>query len=577
MVGSQSATTQPAPVSEQEDLFVTQSEVGTYGGGLVVAQRTEPKTLNPVFAVDNASREVIRRMMADLIHINRETQRTEPALAKSWRVSPDGRRYTLELRRGIRFSDGHPLDADDIVFTFQMYLDEKLSSPQRDLLIVGGEELRVRKVDTYTVVFELAQPYGAAERLFDSIAILPQHKLEGFYQDGTFAQAWSLPTPPEEIVGLGPFRPKEYVPGQYLRLERNPYYWKVDREDQRLPYLDQITFLFVASADAEVLRFQAGESDVIGRMSAENFAVLEAQQPKQNFRLSDLGPGLDFNFIFFNLNDLGDKNLPELARKQEWFRKVGFRRAISAAVDRDSIVNLVYHGRGTPLWGNVTPGNKLWLNPDIPKERFSLERARELLREAGFSWNAEGDLVDAEGHTVEFSIISSASNAQRMQMATIIQEDLRKLGMRVQVVPFEFRALLDRLFQTYNYEACLLGLGGGDADPNPQMSVWLSSGGTHLWHLGQEEPATDWEAEIDQLLQQQLTTVRHEDRKRLYDRVQYLIAENLPVIFIANPNILVGAKTALGNFRPAILDHYTLWNVEELFWRKTVSSTHNEE
>ena len=345
MVGSQSASTQPAPVSEQEDLFVTQSEVGTYGGGLVVAQRTEPKTLNPVFAVDNASREVIRRMMADLIHINRETQRTEPALAKSWRVSPDGRRYTLELRRGIRFSDGHPLDADDIVFTFQMHMDEKLGSPQRDLLIVGGEELQVRRVDTYTVVFELAQPYGAAERLFDSIAVLPQHKLEGFYQDGTFVQAWSLNTPPEEIVGLGPFRPKEYVPGQYLKLERNPYYWKVDREDQRLPYLDQITFLFVASADAEVLRFQSGETDVIGRMSAQNFSVLKGQQPKQNFHLNDLGPGLDFNFIFFNLNDLGDKNLPELARKQEWFRKVGFRRAISAAVDRDSIVNLVYHGR----------------------------------------------------------------------------------------------------------------------------------------------------------------------------------------------------------------------------------------
>ncbi len=559
------------PAQQAEELLTTDKEVGRYGGRLVVALRAEPKTLNPVTAVDNPSRTVIRRMMADLIHINRYSQRTEPALAKSWTASRDGRCYTLQLRRGLRFSDGHPFDADDVLFTFQVYLDEQVHSPNRDLLIVGGKPIAVRKIDSQTVRFELAQPYAAAERLFDSIAILPRHLLEKAYQEGKLAQAWNLSTPPGQIAGLGPFRLKQYVPGEHIVLERNPHYWKTDREGSRLPYLDEITFLLVPSQDAQVIRFQAGETDVISRLSAENFSVLAKEQQTRGYRLYDLGPGLNYNFLFFNLNNLASKQLPEIARKQTWFRELNFRKAISAAIDRAGIIRLTYQGRATPLWGHVTPGNKLWVNSALPQPPQSLARARQFLEAAGFSWNDEGTLIDSEGKTVEFSIITSAGNAQRLQIATILQEDLRQLGMRVHVVALEFRALLDRLFQTHNYEACVLALGSGDADPNPEMNVWLSSGNTHLWKLGQSQPSTPWEAEIDRLLQQQLTTLKYEERKRLYDRVQQLVAENLPLIFLASPNILVGAKEGLGNFRPANLDHYTLWNVEELFWPKKQS------
>ncbi|HYX68785.1 MAG TPA: ABC transporter substrate-binding protein [Terriglobales bacterium] len=553
--------------TSSEEVQVSTGEVGRTGGRIVVALRAEPKTLNPVTAVDQPSREVIGRMIADLVHINRATQLTGSALAKSWKVSPDGRRYTLQLRRGLRFSDGQPFDADDVVFSFQVYLDEKINSPQRDLLMVGGKPIVVRKLSPYTVEFEMVQPYAAAERLFDSVAILPRHVLEADYHAGKLAQDWGLNSPVASVVGLGPFRLKEYVPGQRLVLERNPYYWKVDRKNARLPYLDEIVFLFVSSEDAQALRFKAGDTDIISRLSPDNFAALERDQAASGFRLDDLGPGLEFNFLFFNLNSVLPKNSGDLAKKQKWFQEVAFRQAVSAAIDREGINKLVYHGRGSVLATQVTPAYRSWIDTSLPLPVRSLERSRELLKRAGFTWASDGHLVDASGTPVEFSIATSASNAQRAQMATIIQDDLKDLGIKVTVVPLDFRSLLDRVFQSHDYEAVVLALGGGDVDPNPQMNVWLSNGSSHLWDLGEAKPATPWEAEIDRLMNQQLSTLDPKLRKKLYDRVQQIVAEQLPLICLVSPHILVGAKTSIGNFQPAILDHYTLWNADELYLR----------
>jgi peptide/nickel transport system substrate-binding protein len=553
----------------KEDLLALSGEPGRAGGRLVVSLRAEPKTLNPVLALDAPSREVISAMQADLVHINRSTQRTEPALAKSWAVSSDGLEYTLRLRQGLRFSDGQLVDADDVLFTFRVYLDESLHSPQRDLLIVGGKPIAVRKVDAYTLVFRFAQPYSVGERVFDSLAILPRHLLEKPYQEGKLGQTGSLSAPASQWAGLGPFRVKEYVAGQRLILERNPFYWKKDTNGYRLPYLDELVFLFVPSADAQVLRFESGETDMISRLSAENFSVLSRQQ--QSYAMLDAGPGLEYNFLFFNLNDLGEKSGPEMATKQKWFREVKFRQAVSAAVDREAIVRLVYQKRGTALWGPVTPGNLRWADTAIAHPERSLEQARRLLRELGFRWtNQTSDeplLVDPDGKAVEFSILTSSSNADRTKMATLIQDDLKQLGMRVQVVPLEFRSLIDRITQTKQYDACVLGLISFDADPNSDLNVWLSRGATHLWNPLQAHPATPWEAEIDRLLDAQLTATSYEQRKKLYDRVQEILAANQPMIFLASPDILVGAKKIIGNFHPAVLEPYVLWNVEQLYRR----------
>ena len=308
-----------------------------------------------------------------------------------------------------------------------------------------------------------------------------------------------------------------------------PYYWKIDSKRTRLPYLDQLVFLFVPSEDAQVLRFQAGDTDILNRISADNFPVLQKDQRAHEFNLLDLGPGLEYNFLLFNLNDDTTGRLPDVARHQVWFREQKFRQAISEAIDRDAIVKLVYQGRATPLIAQVTPGNKLWLDQSLPKPERSLAKAKDLLRSAGFRWKADGTLIDSTGQPVEFSILASASNAQRKQMATLIQADLKQVGINVQVVPMEFRAQLDRVVQTHDYDTAIMALGSGDVDPTAEMNVWLSTGGTHLWHLGEKQPATSWEAEIDRLMRAQETEMDPKKRKRDYDQVQQIVAAQMPL------------------------------------------------
>ncbi len=526
-------------------------EIGKEGGSLVVAQRAQPKTFNPVTAIDNPSREIIRRTMGDLITINRYTQQTEPGLAESWSTSKDGLHYTLKLRENLHFSDGHAFSADDVTFSFRVYLDEKNGSPQRDLLMPGGKPLAVTKLDSRTVRFDLAAPYAAAERLFDSIAMLPRHLLEKPYLEGRFLEMWNLGTPPGQIAGMGPFRLREYRAGERVVLERNPWYWKKDASGHRLPYLDTLEFVAVADETAQAIRFASGETGVLNRIGARALPLLRPGS------FQDLGPSLEFSFLFFNLSPNG----------KPWFRETAFRQAVSAAIDRDAIVRIVFRGHAVPLAVHISPSNRLWADPSIPRPQRSLERSRQLLSQAGFHWSS-GKLFDSADRPVEFSLATSAGNEDRAQIATIVQEDLRQLGISAPVAAIDLRSLIDRVTNTHDFDACILSLGGGDADPNSEMNVWLSSGATHLWNPRQEKPATPWEKELDMLMLRQMSTLDYGERKKIFDRVQRIEFDQTPVISLASPNILVAAREGLGNFRPAVLDHYTLWNAEYLYWRR---------
>jgi len=548
-----------------EEFMVTSDAPGKYGGDLVVAERSEPKTLNPVMAVENVSREAIGLLMADLIHINRYSQRTEPALARAVDVSSDGRRYVVHLRQGVKFSDGYPFSADDVLFTFQVYLDPKVDAPQRDLLTVGGKPVVVRKQDSNTVAFEFAQPYGPGERVFDSVYILPRHLLLQPYTEGKLNGAWDLKVAPAGIAGLGPFRFREYVPGQRLVLEKNPYYWKQDAAGQRLPYINKVIFESTGSEDAEVLRFENGGVDVVSRLSAQNFDAL-AQRRNPSEILVDAGPSLEYNFLFFNLNDLSTKNLRHIESKQAWFRDVRFRQAISSAIDRDAIVRLVYAGRATAIWGQVTPGNKLWRSPNVASSPRSVSKARTLLASAGFSWSQANKLIDSSGKPVEFSILTTVNNSERVEMLTIIQQDLAEIGIDIHITTLELRTMLDRITTTLEYDACLIGLASGDADPGSEMSLWPSGASVHFWELRPTTPLPSWQMEIDRLMTAQMSSNDPRERKRLYGQVQEIVAANLPMIPVVSPDVLAGSKAGLRNFKPAVLLPYVLWNADELFW-----------
>ncbi len=545
---------------------IAAAETGVRGGRLVYLQSGEPRTFNPMsaFASQEATHEILFRMHADLVHINRETQKTEPALAESWTQLPGGRGFRLKLRRGVRFSDGQPFDADDVVFTFEAQLDEKVNSPQRGMLVVNGKPISVRKIDSLTVEFDLGGPYGPAERIFDSIAILPRHLLEEAYKRGQLAEQWGLATPPQAMAGLGPFRLQSYRPGEGLVLERNPYYWKKDSRGTPLPYLDEIVFRPVANEEGQVVRFLGGDGDILNHVSAKSYALLEKEAAERGLQLRDLGAGMEYDFLFFNLNPPGAAPAA-VAEKQPWFRDARFRQAVSLAIDREAMVRLIFGGRATALATHVTPGVKLWRDTAIPAPVRSLAEARKRLAAAGFRAGADGTLRDLNGRAVEFTILVSSSKPERMQMAAMIQQDLKDLGMRVQVAGVESRTLQDHVLRSKNYEACLMALLFGDADPGSEMNFWPSSGPTHVWAPEQAKPGFEWEAEIDRLMRQQMATQGYAARKRIYDRVQEIEAREAPIISLLSPNVLIAARWRVGNFRPAVLDHYTLWNAEELF------------
>jgi peptide/nickel transport system substrate-binding protein len=545
---------------------------GRRGGRLVAALGEEPKTFNPATAIDASSLTVIAAMNADLIHIDRQDQRPKPALAERWTVDDGGRRYTLFLRPGLRFSDGHPTTADDVVFSFQVYLDEKLESPQRDLLIVNGQPIRVRKIDDRTVEFQLAAPYAAAERLFDSFAILPRHLLEADFRAGTLSKAWGIDTPAGKMAGLGPFRLRERRAGEKLVLERNPFYWKKDAGGVALPYLDELTFL--QAPDSGTVRFQAGEIDVIDRLSADSFRLLSGEAARRGYRMTDVGPGLDLHFLFFNQNDLtgrSGRSLEAVRRRQAWFGRTAFRQAVSMAIDRGAMVRVVYRGHAAALNSHETPGSH-WLNAALPPPRHAPDEARRLLREAGFTWDAAGALHDPAGERVGFTLLIVAGNAARGTVAPLIQEDLRRIGIEVRIAALELHAVLDRIFESYDYDAAVLGIDGGDADPNPSMSLLQSNGGNHFWRLTPGGPLQPWQAEIDRLMNAQLVERDSQVRRRLYDRVQQIVVEQRPLIPLVTPDVLVGAKAALRNLKPAVLEDHLLWNADELYWQTSATS-----
>jgi peptide/nickel transport system substrate-binding protein len=501
--------------------------------------------------MDTASRQVVSRMNADLITQNRATQATAAALAESWTVSPDGKHYTIRLRKNVHFSDGEPFDADDVVFSIRLYLDEKTHAPQRDLLLIEGAPVEVRKVDQFTVVVDLPSTYATAERMFDGLAMLPRHLLQQSYSDGSLARAWGLNTPRTSIAGLGPFRLKAYQPGERIILERNPYYW-----NQGKPYLDEIEFLFVGDEDAQIARFIAGETDVINRLTPKNAALLQARR----FEVEDAGPSLDYNFLFFNLTS----NLPSPAK--DWFEDRAFRQAVSLAIDRKSMVDLVYSGKATPLKVHVTPGNRMWVRPGFSTPPAADPKmARQILGTAGFKWNAAGRLLDKQAQKVEFTILVPSNSAERSQIATMVADDLKKIGIEAPVVSLEFRSMADRILKTHEYEAAIMGLGAGDGDPNSEMNVWLSSGSMHIWNPEQANAATAWEAEIDSLMRKQEVETNLRARQQLYWRVQEIEAEELPIISLVSPNVLAAKAARVRNFRPVILGNDILWNADELW------------
>jgi peptide/nickel transport system substrate-binding protein len=355
---------------------------------------------------------------------------------------------------------------------------------------------------------------------------------------------------------LGPFMVADYKPGAMLLLKRNPNFWKSDAQGRKLPYLDSIHLDIQPNRDVEMLRFKRGEIDLINSLDSEYFDKLATMSPQL---VHDAGASLDSEQLWFN--EVARAPLPPY--KKNWFRSAAFRRAISEAINRADLSRVVFHGHAQPALGPVSPANKFWFNAKLKSATYSPDAALKALQTDGFRFE-NGVLKDHDGNEVVFSIITNSGNKYRERMATMIQEDLQKIGIHVNVVTLDFPSLIERMTQTFDYEAILLGLTNVGLDPSEQMNVWLSSSENHQWNPSEKSPETPWEAEIDRLMRAQASSADLRKRKESFDRVQEIAAEQAPFIYLVNRNALSAVAPTVQGASPVILVPQTYWNVEHL-------------
>jgi peptide/nickel transport system substrate-binding protein len=522
---------------------------------ILLATSSDPKSFNPIIAKETSTTLITGFIFEGLTKINGVTLEVEPSLALKWEVDKSGKIWKFYLRRDVLWNDGVKFTADDVVFTFNnLIYNDKIPTSSRDIFTIEGKKIKVRKIDDYTVEFILPERFAPFLQ-FMSQEILPKHKLEKVVVEGKFASSWGVNEKVENIVGTGPYKLKEYRPGEWIILEKNNYYWKKDKEGFTLPYIEKIVFQIIPDPNMAILKFRTGEIDAIS-IRGQDYYVLKPLEKDKNFTIYDVGPSLSSEFLALNQNI--DAKIPEY--KKEWFYDINFRKCIAYAIDRNSIIKNVYAGFGTPLYGPMNSSCGFFYNDKIIKYEYDLKKARELLTKSGFIWR-ENNLYDKNGNRVEFTIITNSNNFERVQIGNIIQNDLEKLGMKVNLLPVEFNTLVNKLTISKDWEGVIIGLTGG-IEPHGGKNVWHSNGQLHFWNFGNKRNY-EWEKEIDLLFEVGTKYLKPEERKKIYDRWQYIVTDYLPLIYTANSNVIYAVRNKFENLKITVYGGI-LHNIEEI-------------
>lgn len=537
------------------------SYVAQRGGQIIGSSRSQPRSFNRLMVRDQTSDTVSMLLQGRLVRINRATFEVEPWLAEKWDASDDGLTYTFHLRPNLTWSDGAPFSSADVLFSLQAALDPKVESVMASNMMAGGQPIRAEAPDASTVKFTLAGPSGPGVRLFDALPILPKHKLGAALAAGKLAEAWGPATPPSEIVGMGPFVLREYTPGQRLVFDRNPRYWRKDARGQQLPYLDRIVLEIVPEQNAELLRLQAGQTDLThSELRAEDYVPIRKAEAEGKVRLVELGVGTDPDGFWFCMK-------PAVKAKDPRFRfvqKREFRQAISHAVDREEFAQTVFLGEAVPAWGPITTGNEPWFSPNVPRYPHDPARARELLKSIGLrDRNGNGVVEDEKGTEARFTVLTQRGITYYEIGATVVRDYAKAVGIALDVVALEAPALFARL-ESCDYDAVYMRALMSDLDPGLSLDYWLSSGDAHLWNLASKTPATAWEKEIDRLMTEQASTIALAQRKTIFNDVQRIFAENLPVVYFAAPRLFYGHSVRLRGVVPSVMRPQVLWNADML-------------
>lgn len=561
------------------DYIQTELPIGKFGGTMINSTIGEgPKTFNPFNSKDATSSTFADVMYDGLVTIDPVSGQYIPKLAKSFEVN--GNNYIVHLRHGLKWSDGKPITADDVYFTWKnIILDGYGNTSTRDSISVDGKLPTVQKIDDYIVKFTTPKPFAPFLASL-STPIAPKHIFEPAVKKGKefFDTFMSTNINPKDLVTSGPFKMVEYVPAQRVVYKRNPDYYVINSKGEKLPYLDKLIYLIVGDANNEVLKFEGGELDVIG-VKGSDVPRFKERQERGKFALTNLGPDTGTMYLSMNLNDRKNKEGKPYVDpiKGKWFRDLNFRKAVDLVIDRENMVYNVANGFAKPLF---TPEslNSIFLNENLKSYPRDAEKAKELLRLSGFTWDKKGRLRDKEGNRVEFDLLTNAGNTEREAIGVMVKQDLEDLGMKVNFKPIEFNSLVNKLLSTYEWDMVVMGLTGSPLEPNGGKNVWLSGGALHMYNQRKPEEAginvLPWEKELDYLFEKGATALTFKDRKKFYDRYQEIIYNEKPMIYLYSPIRISAIRNKFKNVYPTSLGG-VIHNIEEIYVDTEDENGHN--
>ncbi|MEG5001504.1 ABC transporter substrate-binding protein [Microcoleus sp. B4-D4] len=547
---------------------------------LVVPTPSGPSTFN--YPLNQSAYSVFGYMYEGLINENGLTSQLEPGLAESWKVSKDGKKIVFTLREGLKWSDGEPMTTDDIIFSYEkIYFNDKIPSGLKDTLRVGMSRQfpKLKKIDSRRVEFSVAEPFAPFIRYAGGIPILPAHILQEAVSNtdaggnSQFLSTWGTDTDPKKIVGNGQYRMLSYTPNQRVVLERNPYFWRKDAEGNAQPYIQQIVWQIIENTDNQLLNFRSGDLDTLD-VQPEVFPLLKREEKRGKYTVFNGGPDTGSVFMTFNLNQgRNAQNQPFVDPvKSRWFTNQEFRQAVAYGIDRSAMTNNIYRGLGAPLYSPIPAQSPFYLSPEqgLKTYDYDPQKSKELLLNAGFKYNSNGDLLDAGGNKVRFTLLIAAGKKVREQMATQIKQDLGKLGMQIDTQFLSFNTYVEKLRLTRNWDTYLGGFTGG-TEPHSGYNIWSVNGTLHSFNQGPQagEPPIkgwevyQWEQKIDDLYVKASQELDEAKRKELYGEAQRIITEQVPFVYMVNPLTFEAVRDRISGIRYSAIGG-AFWNLYEL-------------
>lgn len=487
--------------ASQGDEALTEQKEPEDGGDLIIGSIGSPILFNPLYSSDGVSADIQDFLFEGLVGSNKKDfgPNTEK-LAASVEESEDGLTYTVKLKEGIKFHDGEPLTADDVVFTYRIPLSDDYDGPRKSYF----EALEsVKKIDDRTIKFHLNKVDAQFHSIGLSFGILPEHILKDVPIHELAEHEFNTKKP----IGSGPFKFVEWKDGEFVKVEAFEDYY------QGRPHLDTITVKFATDTNALLTQLQNRDIDFYAGIPASDIETVKSFQDKIGIKLKE---GLAPSYTFFAGN-----------MRNELFKDKEVRQAINHAIDREAIVNEILEGHGEVAHVPESPLSWAY-HDDVPKFTYDPGKAKRILADAGWKPGKDG-ILKKDGKRFSFELKTNLGSQVREDVVVLLQEQLKKVGIEVKPVFVEYSTFTNDVKPgVWNFDAVIFAWLLG-TDPDPSIFFHSKEIEKGLNFIGYSNP------ELDRLLEQQLKERDREKRKKLLGNIQVKLAEDLPYTLLFYP------------------------------------------